>query len=186
MFIASSSLAGCGESLQPTDPAVATPGLRLFGEVEGKKLFVFNTQLRAIDPEDATTDLSAARGHLQLKLRNTGDGSYAVEWKGSIFNPGGESFIGAGIYSIGEVDGRPIVRLLGSLDVICDGSVRVEGSALLPAVQAEAIVEDPNIFEVRFSTSGRPGGAIGGTLGGNAWGGIDDPNLRPAACEASV
>lgn len=199
-------IVGCGDDFTGPASEVQSPGLRehvtqvMYGSsasgrqivgIDGKAPSVINVQLRAIDPEDATTDPSAARGHLQLKLRNAGDGTYAVQWSGRIFNPSGESFIGGGIYSIGEVDGRPILNFgfvapdVGDKDTGvtgCSTAVRVEGSAFLPAVQAEVIVEDPNIFEVRFSTRALPRGAIAGNLGGSAWGGVDDPTLKPVEC----
>ena len=110
---------------------------------------VFNAQLK---PEPGST--SAAKGHVQIKVRNNG----TIEYKAFILNKEGEQFIAGHIHQrANETDfaGPPVVHLLeeGASD---ERHIRDRGEieADTPAEMAFArqICEHPELFYVNYHT----------------------------------
>jgi hypothetical protein len=134
-------------------------------------------------------EASSAYGHVQVKLTDSADGTFAVEWKGRIFNPGGESFAAGWVGIInpdieppppGEDDGGvilPATPLLtffrfGSGDAVSCGVIDFDSQGItdeehMPADLAQTWIINPEIHEARFLTLERLDGAIAGTFGPN-------------------
>jgi hypothetical protein len=173
---------GCDTPATP-DPAPAPPALSTSPQVH-----VLNTQLRGVAPPDDGVTASAAYGHVQVKLTDNGDGTFAVQWKGRIFNPGGESFASGWVGIIdpdiqpppdGEDGGviLPATRLLtffrlGGGDAVSCGVIDFDSQGIinpeiLPAELAQTWIINPDIHEARFLTLERLEGAVAGTFGPN-------------------
>lgn len=164
---------GCAE---PTGPG-ATPTPNSIIIIGGKLLGVLNTQFRGIGDPDIMP-VSSVRGHLQLKVYDTGDGGYAAAWKGKFFNPECESLLGGGIYAVQDSEDfpnpetRPTVRILPDDQPIGCGKTDLEGSTGISADLAARLIGNPDIFIAVFFTQG--GGLIVGTFS------IGNPNDVPS------
>lgn len=160
-------LAACAPDSGPGTPFEPSLSAEL---TTSPRVYVLNTQLRGIiDPDIAP---SAAYGHLQVKLTDNGDDTFSVEWKGRIFNPGGEAFASGVVGIIVPLPQPPFLTLFrfassdavscGVIDFDSDGIIDPE---ILPAAIANSWITNPDIHEARFSTVDRPDGAIVGNFG---------------------
>ncbi|HYN80063.1 MAG TPA: hypothetical protein VES88_01060 [Gemmatimonadaceae bacterium] len=82
---AAAVVSGCSEPLAPTEGPQLRPSPIV---VIDNRPQVFNVQLRAIDDPNIIDDPNLRpHGHIQFKLTENVDGTFALAWKGQIFNP---------------------------------------------------------------------------------------------------
>jgi hypothetical protein len=194
-------LASCASHDGPAAPFDAVPSADV---TPAPRVYVLNAQIRGIvDPE---IEPSAAYGHVQFKLTDNGDATFAVEWKGRIFNPAGEAFV-SGVVGIiypdilpppgGEVPlpSPPFLTLFrfAASDAVSCGVVDVDSDGIInpdvvPAAIAESWIINPEIHEIRLASVERPDGSIAGTFGFHdpaavlAWNPQPDPPRERARC----
>lgn len=143
----------------------AAPDLALVADVSpSPRIFVLNAQLRGIINPDI--EPSEAWGHVQLKLTENADGTFAARWRGRIFNPSAEVFI-RGTAGIIDPDIDPILTFfrLGTDGVSCDiidfDSQGITDEEHIPAEFALAMIINPDLHEARIEGDGVVAGTFG-------------------------
>ncbi|HZD05226.1 MAG TPA: hypothetical protein VE173_09920 [Longimicrobiales bacterium] len=152
-------LAACDPGGAPTALA---PVLGI--SLQGSGPVVLNTQLAGIiDPD---IEPSPGYGHLQVVLTELEDGTYQVDWKGTLFNPGGETF-SLGVLGISSEPPERVVLFSSqeSCDVYELSSAGIIDPEILPAEVGLAAIIDPQILEARVMSDERPAGALAGVFG---------------------
>jgi hypothetical protein len=155
---------GCADPSGPA-PSVSPNAIIIIG---GHPI-VFNAQLRFIGNPDIKP-LRAVEGHLQLKLYDTGETGFVINWTAHILNTECESStsFGGGIYSIQDSEDFPSPEDLALIDlrsperVLGCGDNLLVGAIGISAELAARLVQDPDYFIGVFFLD--DGGAIAGTL----------------------
>lgn len=158
------ALAGCADGPAPTavDPGSAAFNHSMRGGNQSKLVAVFNTQLRAQE-ERPHTSTSMAKGQAQIKIYEDG----TIEWKIKVLNPANERFWGGHIHEETMPDGTGPVRvslfMRGEGEELTDRHLDIRGSTM-NAMQAQAILANPEQYYINLHTRAEPAGAIRGQL----------------------
>lgn len=145
-------VAGTGGCAEPTTPAKAVSPTPII--IIGGLPVVFNAQLRVTSAPD-WSQLLPVEGHFQLKIHDTGETGFLIDWQASI--PGPEcdatTSFGGGIYFIQDSEDMPspedaLVRLLSIRKE--GGCEFLEGAGGIDPEVVTRLIQDPDHFAAVF------------------------------------
>ncbi|MDP9206115.1 MAG: hypothetical protein M3P12_11810 [Gemmatimonadota bacterium] len=161
-------LLSCGEPSRSSGPD--SPGVRPVIAIISNRTIKLNTQLRAVG-DGSVTPLPRVWGHIQLTITDGGEVGFVVNWKGIVFNPEGEVFIGGelGLQEPPEPDTPPtfsaVLTLFEGARASCDriSLTNMRDPIVISAELAADLVNNPENYAVRLYTA--DGTILQGTFG---------------------
>jgi hypothetical protein len=162
-------LLSCGDPSRSSGPD--NPGVRPVIAIISNRTIKLNTQLRAYG-DGSVTPLPRVWGHIQLTINDGGEVGFIIDWKGIVFNPEGEVFVGGELGTLNpppEPDApptfRPLFALFEGSRASCDriSLTMLRDPLVISADLAEDLVNNPENYAVRLYTA--DGTILQGTFG---------------------